>query len=112
MAQYERVICASSVLDNGGTGVLTWIATTTDRFLVLSPPAGVAIGSDLRCVQSEACPDDAMTVTVNPTLLPAARASGVIHLSSPNGGGQSIDVTIDVSAEFSIGAPGTSRVSP
>lgn len=97
---------------NGGTGVMTWIATTNDRFLVLSPPAGVAIGSDLRCTQSEACPDGTLGVTVNPTLLPASRASGTIVLSSPNGGGQQVTITVDVSAEFSIGAPGTSRVSP
>ncbi len=99
-------------IHNGGTGVMTWIATTTDRFLVMSPPAGVAIGSDLRCVQSEACPDGTLVVTINPTLLPASRASGTITLSSPNGGGQQVTIVVDVSAEFSIGAPGTSRASP
>ena len=99
-------------IHNGGTGVMTWIATTTDRFLVLSPPAGVAIGSDLRCVASEGCPDGSMVITVNPTLLPATRASGTIRLSSPNGGGQQIDIIVDVTAEFSLGAPGTSRTSP
>ena len=97
---------------NAGTGVLTWIATTTDRFLVLSPPAGVAIGSDLRCVGSEGCPDGSLVITVNPTLLPASRASGTVRLSSANGGGQQVDITVDVSAEFSIGAPGTSRAAP
>ena len=99
-------------IHNGGTGVMTWIATTTDRFLVMSPPAGVAVGSDLRCTASEGCPDGSLVITVNPTLLPASRASGIIRLSSPNGGGQQIDIVVDVSAEFSIGAPGTSRTSP
>ncbi len=97
---------------NGGTGVLTWIATTSDRFLVMSPPAGVAIGNDLKCVGSDACPDGTLTITINPTLLPASRASGTIRLSSPNGGGQAIDIVVDVSTEFSIGAPGTSRATP
>ncbi|MGE3855403.1 MAG: hypothetical protein AB7G21_00450 [Dehalococcoidia bacterium] len=97
---------------NAGTGVMTWIATTNDRFLVLSPPAGVAVGSDLRCVQSAACPDGTLVITVNPTLLPASRASGTILLSSPNGGGQQVTISVDVTAEFSIGAPGTSRASP
>ena len=99
-------------IHNGGTGVMTWIATTTDRFLVLSPPAGVAMGADMRCTASDACPDGSLVITVNPTLLPTARASGVVHLSSPNGGGQQVDILVDVSAEFSIGAPGTSRSTP
>ena len=96
---------------NAGTGVMTWIATTTDRFLVLSPPAGVAIGSDLRCTGAEECPDGSLVITVNPTLLPASRASGTIVLSSPNGSGQQVTIVVDVSAEFAIGAPGTSRAS-
>ncbi|MFA7248272.1 MAG: transglycosylase SLT domain-containing protein [Dehalococcoidia bacterium] len=99
-------------IHNAGTGVMTWIATTTDRFLVLSPPAGVAAGSDLRCTASDGCPDGSLVITVNPVLLPASRASGVIHLSSPNGGGQQVDIIVEVSAEFSIGAPGTSRTTP
>ena len=92
---------------NGGTGVLTWIATTSDRFLILSPPAGVALGADVLCV-SASCPAGQLVITVNPTLLPTARASGTVRLASPNGGGQ-VDITVDVTAEFSIGAPGTSR---
>ena len=98
-------------IHNGGTGVMTWIATSTDRFLVLSPPAGVAVGGDLKCTGSESCPDGSLVISVNPTLLPASRASGTIRLSSPNGGGQVVDIIVDVSAEFSIGAPGTSRAT-
>ena len=99
-------------IHNGGTGAMTWLATSTDRFLVLSPPAGVAVGSDIRCTASDSCPDGILTITVNPTLLPASRANGTIRLSSPNGVGQQIDILVDVSAEFSIGAPGTSRATP
>lgn len=99
-------------IHNGGTGAMTWVATTADRFLVLSPPAGIAAGGDLRCTGSPSCPDATLVITVNPTLLPASRATGTIHLSSPNGGGQQIDIIVDVSAEFSIGAPGTSRATP
>jgi len=97
---------------NAGTGVMTWIATTNDRFLVLSPPAGVAIGNDLRCTGGAGCPDGTLVITVNPTLLPASRASGTITLSSPNGAGQQVTIAVDVSAEFAIGAPGTSRAAP
>lgn len=95
-------------IHNGGTGVLTWLATTSDRFLVLSPPAGAAAGSDLPCT-SAGCPDGQLVITVNPTLLPASRATGTVHLTSPNGGGQQVDIFIDVTADFTIGAPGTSR---
>ena len=103
---------ATVKIRNGGTGVMTWIATTNDKFLVLAPPAGVAIGSDLKCTGSEACPDGTLEISVNPTLLPASRASGSIVLSSPNGGGQQVTIIVDVSAEFAIGAPGTSRATP
>jgi hypothetical protein len=93
---------------NAGTGVLSWHATTSDNFLILTPPAGAAVGADMKCI-SPGCPNGLLTITVNPTLLPASRASGTIRIASPNGIGAVADITIDVTAEFTIGAPGTSR---
>ena len=90
---------------NAGTGILTWQATPSDNFLIVDPPAGAAAGTGVPCV-TNACSAE-LTITVNPTLLPAARAFGTVTLTSPIGG--TATVRVEVSAEFEIGAPGTSR---
>ena len=93
---------------NTGTGVLTWVAQPSDSWLVVDPPAGVALGPRVPCTGE--CERNAeITITVNPTLLPAATASGTLRISSPNGSGRSIDIRVDVEADFEVGAPGTSR---
>ncbi len=90
---------------NTGTGILTWQASVSDNFLIVDPPAGAAAGSGIPCA-TNACSAE-LTITVNPTLLPAARAFGTVTLTSPTGG--TATIRVDVSAEFEIGAPGTSR---
>ena len=92
---------------NPGSGVLTWSATPSDRFLIVDPPAGTAVGSGVACTAG-GCPYGEITVTINPTLLPAARASGTITISSPNAPG-STTIQVQVFAEFEVAAPGTSR---
>ncbi len=93
---------------NVGTGVLAWQATTSDLFLVLSPPAGAAAGSDLRCAIGP-CPVGRLTVTVNPTLLPTTSTSGTIRIENANGSGSATIIEVQVIADFAICAPGTSR---
>ena len=93
---------------NTGTGVLAWVAQPSDSWLVVDPPAGVALGPRVPCTGE--CERNAeITITVNPTLLPAATASATLRISSPNGSGRSIDIRVDVEADFEVGAPGTSR---
>jgi len=93
---------------NTGTGVLAWFASTSDPFLVLSPPAGAAAGTDLRCTVAP-CPAGRLTVTVNPTLLPTTNTSGTIRIQNANGVGSVAVIEVQVIADFAIGAPGTSR---
>ena len=94
---------------NSGTGVLSWSATPSDGWIVIDPPAGVALGSDVPC-SGRGCRRQAeITITVNPTLLPSARARGTVLISTPNGQGNDVEVRIDVDADFEVGAPGTSR---
>lgn len=90
---------------NAGSGVLTWQARASDPFIIVDPPAGAAAGAGVAC-NTGAC-DAAVTITVNPTLLPTTRTSGRVTLTSPSGGEATI--VVDVIAEFEIGAPGTSR---
>lgn len=94
---------------NSGTGILSWAAQTSDGWIVVDPPAGVALGGDIAC-NGYGCKREAeITVTVNPTLLPAAASSGTLRISSPNASGAPLELRVDVNAEFEVGAPGTSR---
>ena len=92
---------------NPGSGILSWWAKPSDGFLIISPPAGTAVGGALPCTGS-GCPDGEITITINPTLLPASRASGTITITSPNAPG-STTIKVQVFAEFEVAAPGTSR---
>jgi hypothetical protein len=94
-------------ISNPGSGLLSWFAKPSDSFLIVDPPAGSAVGSGLRCTAS-GCPNGDITVSINPTLLPASRASGTITVSSPNAPG-SVTIRVQVVAEFEVAAPGTSR---
>jgi hypothetical protein len=92
---------------NTGTGLLSWSATSSDGFLVVTPPAGSAVGSGVPCTSGD-CPAGEIEVTINPSLLPASRATATITISSPNASG-STTVRVQVFADFEVAAPGASR---
>jgi hypothetical protein len=92
---------------NPGSGLLSWSAMPSDNFLIVDPPAGSAVGSGITCGAAR-CPDGTIEVSINPTLLPASRASGTITITSPNAPG-SVAIRVQVFAEFEVAAPGTSR---
>jgi len=99
---------ATVSIRNSGTGVLSWIAEASASFLILTPPGGVAVGSDVTCTAST-CPHGTLTIEVNPALLPAAAATGTVTVRSPNGGNAVVTIRVNVVAEFEVGAPGTSQ---
>lgn len=94
-------------IQNPGAGLLVWSALTEDKWLVIDPPAGIALGANLPCKQ-DCGAASAITVSVNPTLLPNASAVGTIRVTSPNGGGER-SIRVEVDASFEVGAPGVSR---
>ena len=94
---------------NTGTGILSWSAAPSEGWIIVDPPAGVALGSDVSCSGRGCSREAEITITVNPTLLPAAVAQGTLVISTPNGLGRDVRVTIHVEADFTVGAPGTSR---
>ena len=102
-----RSATTTARIHNRGTGIVSWQATTSHNFIVLDPPAGVALGSNVRCTGT--CPHGELRIGINPTLLPSASASGTVTITSPNGGGGSATIRVDVVADFELGAPGTSR---
>ncbi|MCK9487295.1 MAG: hypothetical protein M0R73_11450 [Dehalococcoidia bacterium] len=93
---------------NSGTGVLSWLAESSENFVILTPPAGVALGTGAACT-SGVCPHGTLTIEVNPTLLPASSASATVTVRSPNGGAGAVTIRVDVIADFEVGGPGTSR---
>ncbi len=99
---------ATVTITNAGTGVLSWVAQPSANFLTLTPPGGVALGAGAGCT-SGGCPHGTLTIEVNPTLLPASSASATITVRSPNGGSGVVRITVNVVADFEVGAPGTSR---
>ena len=94
---------------NPGSGILSWVALPSEGWLVVDPPAGVALGSNVPCNGRDCQREAVITVTVNPTLLEAATSSGTLRISSPNAQGPPIELRVQVEAEFAVGAPGTSR---
>lgn len=96
---------------NDGSGILSWAALPSDSWLVVDPPAGVALGGEVPCAPGDCDRVAELTLTVNPTLLPAAAASGVLRITSPNGTGPPIELRVSVEADFEVGAPGTSRAN-
>ena len=93
---------------NGGTGILTWVVQPPGGWLVVDPPAGVALGAGLPC-RDPCSPVAEITITVNPTLLTSTSATGTLRITSPNGGRQAVNIRGEVQADFEVGAPGTSR---
>jgi hypothetical protein len=100
---------ATVLVTNPGTGLLAWQATADAGWIVLDPPAGVALGADIDCSARDCDPVGQLLVTVNPTLLPQASAVGAIRLRAANAALPDIVVQLEVDVEFEVGAPGTSR---
>ncbi len=94
-------------IKNIGTGLLSWAVTPSDGFLVVSPTAGSAAGTDLPC-RSGDCSTAEITVTVSPSLLPAARADASITISSPTED-RTRTVRVQVLVDFEVAASGVSR---
>ena len=95
---------------NAGTGILVWSASTSANWIVVDPPAGVALGSDVACSAPTGCrPASAVTISANPVLLPQSAASGTVTITGSNATGSPATVTVNVVADFDSGASGTSR---
>tara|TARA_Y100000996_G_scaffold393583_1_gene357235 strand:- start:22 stop:1371 length:1350 start_codon:yes stop_codon:yes gene_type:complete len=95
---------------NSGSGLSTWRAKSSVGFLVVNPPAGIAPGDNLTCTAAS-CDTTSLRIEVNPTLLPASYATGVVSIWSPNEKSAPIEITINVVADFELTFPGSSKNS-
>ena len=100
---------ATVQVENTGTGILSWVASPGENWIVVDPPAGVALGTDVACSTPGCRRPGEFTITVNPTLLPKARTFGVLLIGAANVAGPQWLVRVEVEADFEVAAPGTSR---
>ncbi|MGE0227128.1 MAG: hypothetical protein AB7I38_01390 [Dehalococcoidia bacterium] len=99
---------ATVTVENSGSGILVWTANPSANWIVIDPPAGVALGPEVVC--GPGCSRSAtFTVTLNPAALPQAMTSGSITIGAANGTSEPVVVTINAEADFELPAPGTSR---
>ena len=99
----------SLTIRNSGTGILSWMAIPSVPWLVASPLAGVAVGSDLSCASSSPCQRSAtVTVTVDPTRLPPGTNRASVTILAP-GINRSYVVAVTSTAVIRIGVPGVAH---
>ena len=99
---------ATVTVENAGSGILVWTAAPSASWIVVDPPAGVALGAEVPCGTS--CNRmGTFSVTINPAALPQSVTSGTITVSAANSSSQPVVVTINATADFDLPAPGTSR---
>ena len=100
---------ATIYISNQGSGLMPWSAKSSDSFLIITPPAGIAVGSNIPC-RSGDCSRVPIELTINPSLLPASSASATVTISSPEIA-LSEKIQVRVYADFEVASPGTSRAS-
>ncbi|MBM4415830.1 MAG: BACON domain-containing protein [Chloroflexi bacterium] len=98
---------ATIEVSNSGSGVLSWHAVASANWIVVDPPAGVALGADVAC--SGCARTGALLITVNPTLLQRAASRGSVTITAANGSATPVTISVGVEGSFEFGAPGTSR---
>ncbi|MCY4640887.1 MAG: hypothetical protein OXC94_11190 [Chloroflexi bacterium] len=101
---------ATVIITNPGSGILSWQAIAGADWIVVDPPAGVALGDGVDCSGRECSRTARLRLTANPTLLPDRHATGPIRLRAANANVPDITIQFEVDADFEIGAPGTSRL--
>ena len=96
-------------LTNPGIGIVSWFANPGEPWIVVDPPAGVALGLAVACPPPDCERAGEITVTVNPTLLQSTTSVGILRIVSVNGSSPPVIIRIEVDADFEVAAPGTSR---
>lgn len=96
-------------IDNTGTGVLVWYATSSAPWLLVKPYAGAAVGVELPCAPGVSC-DRAgrLEVSVDPNAAPPGRNFAAIRIQAL-GANQGFVVNVEVSQVIRVGVPGITR---
>jgi len=96
-------------ISNTGTGILPWRVSANKSWVKLSLPAGVAVGSELKCNATAPCDRTAvLTVSVDPSKI-LGSDTAVIHISGLGFGVAGQDIAVFVKVNVAIGIPGTTK---
>jgi hypothetical protein len=96
-------------INNLGTSILAWGATTSASWLTLSPPAGVAIGNDVYCLAGNACQrSGTLKIAVNTSALPSGTKRATIRVYTPQTN-DTQTITVSIASIGKTGVPGIVR---
>jgi hypothetical protein len=97
------------IVENLGTGILSWMATPSVSWLEVSPEAGVAVGPDMPCESSAPCErSPTISIMPDPTRMPQGTQTATVRIEAP-GTNQAQTVTVTVVSVVRIGVPGVTR---
>ncbi len=96
-------------IENTGTGILAWYATSSEPWLTLLPYAGIAVGDDLPCEFEAPCDRVGHLIfSVDSSLMPEGVFTATI-LVQALGTDQTQVITITVARIIRLGVPGILR---
>jgi hypothetical protein len=96
-------------INNTGTGVLTWYATSSVPWLQVLPYTGVAVGSDLQCTDNTNCDRQGhLQLAIDANKAPPGKQKVTVTVQAL-GSSQQQTITVDVQQVVRLGAPGISR---
>jgi hypothetical protein len=105
----ESATPAEVRISNTGTGIVPWRVSANKSWVTFSLQAGVAVGSDLRCLPASPCDRTAvLQISVDPNRV-LGSDTAVVHIQGLGIGGGSQDIAVFVKANVAIGIPGTAK---
>jgi hypothetical protein len=109
MSDSGSVAPQEAKINNLGTSVLAWGATTSASWLTLSPPAGVAIGNDAYCLAGDACQrSGTLKITVNTSAMPSGTKRATIRVYAPQTN-ETQTISVSIASIGKTGVPGIVR---
>lgn len=100
---------ARVTIRNSGSGVLAWRAVASEPWLIISEPAGVAVGADMPCATRSPCErSPTIEISVDPKRAPPGTHKSMVTVESLTTG-QKQDIVVSMVIVIRIGVPGVVR---
>jgi len=96
-------------ISNSGTGLVPWRVSANKSWVKVSQQAGVAVGSEMPCLQASACERTAvLKISVDPSKVIGSDAA-VVRITGLGLGVGGQDVAVFIRVNVAIGIPGTTK---
>ena len=96
-------------ISNTQTGIIPWKVSANKSWVTVSQQAGVAVGSDLPCLQSSPCERTAvLRISADPSKVLGSDAA-VVKIEGLGYGGGTVEIALFVQVNVAIGVPGTTK---